>query len=271
MRVLVESERKIIRGKTMDLHEKRAIIFDKDGTLLLFEPFWFPVAKSAVRKMIKSYISDDKKAEDVSLAAEKALGIENDMLHPNGILSAGTYEQAAVAINEILKEFGIEGNTTREETEEAFENNLSEGKIIPTCKNLREKLERLKRSGKFLFLVTTDNPQITDRCLNVLRIRELFNTIYCDDGIHLTKPSPYAVEEIMRLYRLQNSDICMVGDTTTDIKFAKNARIDSVCVGNNKKASETADYTFDDVGVILDCLLEDKKGQAEKGTDKNEI
>ena len=252
----------------MDLQEKRAIIFDKDGTLLQFVPFWVPVAKSAVRQIIKTYISDDKAAANVLLAAEKALGIENDILQPNGILSAGTYEQAAVAINEILKGFGFESNITREETETAFENNLSEGKIIPTCKNLREKLERLKRSGKHLFLVTTDNPQITDRCLNVLRIRELFNTIYCDDGIHPTKPSPYAVEEIMRIYRLKNADICMVGDTTTDMKFAKNAQIESVCVGNNEKASEIADYTFDDVGVFLDCLLRNENGQAEKFSEK---
>lgn len=252
----------------MDLHEKRAIIFDKDGTLLQFEPFWVPVAKSAVRKMIKSYISDDKKAEDVSLAAEKALGIENDMLHPNGILSAGTYEQAAVAINEILSKFGIESNITREETESAFEKSLSEGKIIPTCKNLCKKLGRLKHAGKFLFLATTDNPQITDRCLSVLGMRELFDSIYCDDGIHPAKPSPYATEEVMRLYRMKNSDICMDGDTVTDMKFAKNSRIESACVGNNVKASEMADYTFDDVGEFLDCFLQNEIGRAENGADK---
>lgn len=241
----------------MNLQEKRAIIFDKDGTLLQFVPFWLLVAKSAIRQMIKEYVSDDKKLASVFLAAEKALGIENDILQPNGILSAGTYAQAAVAINEILNSFGIESNITREETEAAFENNLSDGEIIPACKNLREKLERLKRSGKFLFLATTDNPQITRRCLNVLGIRELFDSIYCDDRIHPTKPSPYAVEEIMRIYQLKNTDICMVGDTTTDIKFAKNAQIESVCVGNNEKASEMADCTFDDVGVFMDCCLRD--------------
>ena len=244
----------------MILQEKKAIIFDKDGTLLQFVPFWVPVAKSAVRQMIKPYMSDDKTAANILLAAENTLGIKNDMLQRDGILSAGSYEQAAVAINEILNRFGIESNITREETETAFEDNLAEGKIIPTCKNLREKLERLKRSGKFLFLVTTDSSQITSRCLNVLGILDLFDSIYCDDGIHLTKPSPYAVEAIMRLYRLQYGDICMVGDTTTDIKFAKNAQIESVCVGNNKKASEMADYTFDDVGVFLDCLLLNERG-----------
>ena len=107
--------------------------------------------------------------------------------------------------------------------------------------------------------------------MNVLGILDLFDSVYCDDGIHLTKPSPYAVEAIMRLYRLQYGDICMVGDTTTDIKFAKNAQVESVCVGNNKKASEMADYTFDDEGCFLIPYIERNGMSGERGWTNNEI
>ena len=247
-----------VRKKAMktDLQAKKAIIFDKDGTLLQFIPFWVPMAKAAIRQLIGSYVQNRKILPDILIAAEKSIGIENETLLPNGILSGGTYEQAAVALNNVLKKFDIQSNITRAETETAFENNLSAGKIVPVCEDLRGKLERAKRAGKLLFLVTTDNPQITDRCLRALQIRDLFDNIYCDDGICPAKPSPYAAEEILRLYRLKNAEICMVGDTKTDMKFAKNAAITAVCLGNNEGAQSMADYVFCDAGVFLDCLLQ---------------
>lgn len=48
----------------------------------------------------------------------------------------------------------------------------------------------------------------------------------------------------------------MVGDTKTDMKFAKNAAITAVCLGNNEGAQSMADYVFCDAGVFLDCLLQ---------------
>lgn len=247
-----------VRKKAMktDLQAKKAIIFDKDGTLLQLIPFWVPVAKAAVRQLIDSYVQNRKILPDILLAAEKSIGIENEALLPNGILSCGTYEQAAVALNNVLKKFDIQSNITRTETETAFGNNLSAGEIIPVCEDLREKLELVKRAGKLLFLVTTDNPQITDRCLRSLQIRDLFDSIYCDDGIHPAKPSPNVAEEILQLHRLRNTEICMVGDTETDMKFAKNAAITAVCVGNNEGAQSMADYAFCNTGVLLDLLLQ---------------
>ena len=259
---------KNIRKKAMktDLQAKKAIIFDKDGTLLQFIPFWVPVAKAAIRQLIVSYASDRNRLPDIPnilSAAERSIGIENETLLPNGILSGGTYEQAAIALNDVLKKFDIQSNITRAETETAFENNLSAGKIIPVCEDLREKLEWVKRAGKLLFLVTTDNPQITDRCLQALQIRDLFDAVYCDDGIRPAKPSPYAAEEILRLHRLKNAEICMVGDTKTDMKFAKNAAITAVCVGNNEGAQSMADYVFCNASVLLDCLLQSDVGRNE--------
>lgn len=249
-----------------DLQAKKAIIFDKDGTLLQFIPFWVPVAKAAIRQLIVSYASARNRLSDIPnilSAAEKSIGIENETLRPNGILSGGTYEQAAVAINNVLKKFDLQSNITRAETETAFGNNLSAGEIIPVCEDLRGKLERAKREGKLLFLVTTDNPQITDRCLQSLQIRDLFDAVYCDDGIHPAKPSPNVAEEILQRNRLKNVEICMVGDIETDMKFAKNASITAVCVGNNEGAKSMADYVFCNAGVFLDFLLQSDVGRNE--------
>ena len=48
----------------------------------------------------------------------------------------------------------------------------------------------------------------------------------------------------------------MVGDTVTDMKFAKNAAITSVCVGSKENARGMADYTFQNAGEFLDFILQ---------------
>ena len=54
----------------------------------------------------------------------------------------------------------------------------------------------------------------------------------------------------------------MVGDTVTDMKFAKNAGIAAICVGDNEAAREMADDRFDDAGVFLDSLFSSEKEAA---------
>ena len=221
-----------------------------------YVPFLVPVAKAAVYQLVFSHASLQKNLPEILSAAEKSIGIENDTLRPNGILGGGTYDETAAAIDNVLKQFNVESNITRAKTVAAFENNLSAGKIVPVCRDLREKLERTKLSGKLLFLVTTDNPKMTDRCLRALKIRDLFDLFFCNDGIHPAKPSAYAVGGILQLCKLKNTDVCMVGDTVTDMKFAKNAAITSVCVGSKENARSMADYTFQNAGEFLDFILQ---------------
>lgn len=221
-----------------------------------YVPFWVPVAKAAVYQLVFSHASLQKNLPEILSAAEKSIGIENDTLRPNGILGGGTYDETAAAIDNVLKQFNVESNITRAKTVAAFENNLSAGKIVPVCRDLREKLERTKLSGKLLFLVTTDNPKMTDRCLRALKIRDLFDLVFCNDGIHPAKPSAYAAGGILQLCKLKNTDVCMVGDTVTDMKFAKNAAITSVCVGSKENARSMADYTFQNAGEFLDFILQ---------------
>ena len=180
-----------------------------------YVPFWVSVAKAAVYQLVFSHASLQKNLPEILSAAEKSIGIENDTLRPNGILGGGTYDETAAAIDNVLKQFNVESNITRAKTVAAFENNLSAGKIVPVCRDLREKLERTKLSGKLLFLVTTDNPKMTDRCLRALKIRDLFDSVFCNDGIHPAKPSAYAAGGILQLCKLKKYR-CLYGGRYRD-------------------------------------------------------
>ena len=42
----------------MKLHDVRGVIFDKDGTLIEFQPFWIPVTRRVLSRLRELYQAD---------------------------------------------------------------------------------------------------------------------------------------------------------------------------------------------------------------------
>jgi phosphoglycolate phosphatase/HAD superfamily phosphatase len=68
-----------------------------------------------------------------------------------------------------------------------------------------------------------------------LGIKELFDDVFADDGAHPPKPDPYYAEKFMQKYGLDRSETLMVGDTFTDVNFAKNSKISFVGLAKNQR------------------------------------
>lgn len=227
----------------------KGIIFDKDGTLMQFEPFWGGVARAAIRE-----IAREAEISDLESVIEQAIGLTDNGIDTAGILCAGTYAQMAETVNAIVSKSGKSFRFTARRIAEIFEKNIGYGEVLPTCESLAELLEGWKRRGYLLFLATTDDATITEYCLKGLSIADKFERLYTDDGSLLTKPAPDIIFEIERDFGLKEEDLYMVGDTMTDVLFAKNGKIKSVCVGRGVAGRE-ANYAVDDVSR-LDEIIE---------------
>ena len=111
---------------------------------------------------------------------------------------------------------------------------------------------------KILALVTTDNPIITEKCLKDLGIYSLFDKIYTDDGSTPTKPDPYCAHALCSLFGLEKQKVVMVGDTLTDMRFAKNAGIAAVGLARTEKNREVllpaADAVIGDITQLQDTI-----------------
>ena len=77
-------------------------------------------------------------------------------------------------------------------------------------------------------------------------IGDLFEEVFTDDGVHPAKPDPAVIREICEKYPVSPREMCMVGDTATDIKFARAGGVRSVCVGS---AAGADDYLEDISGL----------------------
>lgn len=204
----------------------KAIIFDKDGTLMAFDPFWSGVADAALTAL-SCRLGVSQYQEEL----KRSVGLRGKTTEKNSIIQKGTYKQAAEAINAVLKRVESPAQVSGQEIEAIFLESTDHGEICPACEGLPQLMKKLRDRGLLLFLVTTDIPAITYQCLDGLGITGFFQEVITDNGAFQAKPDPSAIRYLLEKYRLDPEEICMVGDTETDMLFAKNGGIMGILVG----------------------------------------
>ena len=228
----------------------KAILFDKDGTLIDFDAFWIPVSAAAV----KDILSRAGAGDDMLTEVLGALGVHGDTTDPDGLLCRGTYGEMGLKIRGVLSEHGI--RLSEEEamrmTGDAFSRSAGAGTVKPVC----AVLERLKERGIRLLVVTTDNPEVTHICLEKLNIEDLFEKVIADDGVVPPKPDPRCALDFAGKSGIPVGEIAMVGDTLTDIGFARNAGMRMIYVGKSSEAGKLADARISDVSHIFEIIGE---------------
>ena len=233
-----------------------AFIFDKDGTLLDFDAFWISVTVKALEDVFQALSMDNSHLSEIM----EALGVRDGVTDMDGALCKGTYEEIGHIVYDVLSRYGCPASrdAVAEMVMTGYNQNADAGKILPTCPQLKDVLTSLKEQGKLLALVTTDNPLITEKCLRALDIYPLFDKIYTDDGNTPTKPDPYCAQALCAFYGLAQQKVVMVGDTLTDMRFAKNAGITAVGLARTQKNREVlvtmADAVIDDMTQLPDAI-----------------
>lgn len=232
----------------------KAVLLDKDGTLMEFDAFWRTASYGALEDLLRGL------GGDLSAVGEllSALGVGNGATDITGALCCGTYKDMGQALYGVLKERG--GNWTLEEitrrTEEAYHRHISDGIIRPDCAGAVETLRKLKTRGIKLAVVTTDQAAATQQCLQALGMTELFDAVYTDDGHYPAKPDPYCALDFCRREGLQAEEAVMVGDTLTDMRFARNAGIRAIGIAKTERNREILSAWTDAVVRDISRLLE---------------
>lgn len=238
--------------------KKEVIIFDKDGTLIDFDAFWVTLSELAIKDVLKNLNAESLDVEEFL----NAIGVENKISDIDGILCKGTYEELGNAVWEVLKKhsYNEDPKKVTDMLLKAFNDNSKSGCVVPTCENIVDVLKNLKDSGRKLIVVTTDNYEITNMCLEKLGIKDFFEEIFADDGNTPLKPNPKCILDYCEKNNIEKDKVLMVGDTMTDINFAKNANISVVGVGKSKKNREKllpyANAVIKDISQISSVLEE---------------
>lgn len=234
----------------------QAIIFDKDGTLLDFDLLWLPISYKAIEDILAAV----KQKLDLTEEILSALGVKNNITGINGVLCKGTYDQMGQAIYKVLKKYGCD--ITEEEavrlTIDAYHRNSEVGMVKSACENIVDVLSKLKRLGIKLAVVTTDDAFVTQKCLKAMGIDTLFDMIYTDDGKYPAKPDPYCINDFCEKEGLSKSEVVMVGDTLTDVCFARNGGIKVIGVAKSDEnrciLEKEADVVIPDISYVVEVI-----------------
>ena len=233
----------------------KAILFDKDGTLLAFDAFWISLAKTALGTLFAENGIPFPEEEILAM-----VGVKGGKTDINGVLVHGTYGDIAELLYPLMKEGGYQKapEILHEEMNEIFCRCADAGEILSDCADLPSVLQQLQDAGITLAVVTSDTPEMTAKCLKEMGVEDFFETIYSDDGIHPNKPAPFAAEDFCRKWGFAKDEVVMVGDTMTDMRFAKNAGIRGVGIAKDedhkKILSEATDTLIYDLSELFGVL-----------------
>lgn len=129
---------------------------------------------------------------------------------------------------------------------------------VKPFENEIETLKALKAKGYLLGINTNRNHPLTDRCLKIVGLENIFDVIMTASEVDIPKPNPDGVFKAMKALNIQDkSKILYVGDNDIDYYTANGAGVDSMLViwGPRKlKCVDKATYTvksYNEIGEIL--------------------
>jgi phosphoglycolate phosphatase len=197
----------------LNVQKIKAIVFDKDGTLIDFEASW----STGMLAMLQAVAPDDQAAQKV-LATAAGFNMETRTFAGGAVFVNGTTEDM-IAVWQ-----GVDPRLSADDL-------LAKGEVAfsgldpePLC-DLPALLGGLREMGFALGVVTNAAETPTLVQLQKLKCLELFDMVIgCDSGF-VPKPAGDTILGFCDHLNLDASQVAMVGDSTHDLDAGRAARV----------------------------------------------
>ncbi|GAA47272.1 pyrophosphatase ppaX [Clonorchis sinensis] len=142
-----------------------------------------------------------------------------------GLLAEGTKSQICEAITGILTKKNISRAYAHEISAHHINCCIPQPQQVNQLEDLPQLFTVLRQHDIRVAVCTSDSREPTIRALDKLRLLHLVNLVICgDDEQTHPKPDPHNGLLICDRLSVKPNEVVMVGDTPTDVKFAKNSR-----------------------------------------------
>ena len=233
----------------------RAVVFDKDGTLIDFNAMWGDWITDLARHL--------EAAAYISIAPQlfQTLGFDpvTGAVAPGGPLAVSTMAEIRALAGEVLRAAGL--------TAVSAAAAIEAGWYIPDPVALAQPLTDLPAlfgavhaRGIRIAVATTDDRSPTLSTLEALGIAPLVEALACGDDGRPIKPAPDAILALCRELGIAPAQTAMVGDTTADLRMGRAAGVGLNIgvlsgVGAAEQLAPLADMLLPSVAGMLSKLI----------------
>lgn len=203
--------------------ECRAVLFDKDGTLLDFKSMWLEWARFIIRKIL-ARVNGSLSASQL----EYAIGVDlaGWRVIPASPMARGTLSGIKEALYGVMTGAGLKRRFVEEVVDEAVEMSVRElkwGELARPLPGVRKTLKKLRGSGLKMAVVTADNSSRAREALEAQGLVSYFDAVIGADEVKQTKPAPDLVILACRRLGVRPTEAVVVGDNVSDMIMGRRA------------------------------------------------
>ncbi|MHC5654475.1 HAD family hydrolase [Stappia sp. ICDLI1TA098] len=192
----------------------RAVLFDKDGTLIDFQATWGPTFHALI-----AHLAGNDEAVMERLAKASSYHLDSRTFDADSVLVAGSNDDVVEAYAEIL---GLADPSAL-----ALEVNAIIGEMslpfLSGFPDLDAATARLLELGLVLGVATNDSEASARAQMQALGLTDRFRSIIGFDSGHGAKPAPGMVTAFCTLNDLAPGEVVMVGDSLHDMHAGRAA------------------------------------------------
>jgi phosphoglycolate phosphatase len=228
----------------------KAVLFDKDGTLIDSNGTWVPFYKS----ILQTERGLDAAAVEAKMIAAGFDPVSNSFL-AGSILAGGTTRQ--------LVEMWWDHETPEMHAvlTKRFNNDFAPLALqhMKPLMDLKPIFDALKTMGLKLGVATNDGEQSALGHMRALKVEDYFEAIIGADSVDVPKPSGQMIALFAKTTGLAAQDIAMVGDNTHDLEEARHGGAGlaiGVLTGNGAREDleHHADYVVESIADLPQLL-----------------
>jgi phosphoglycolate phosphatase len=218
----------------------RAIVFDKDGTLVDIHQLWVKRTWQWIMDMTAQAGGDAAMRE----AFCRALGVDvpAGRLTAEGPAAVATSEVVGTLAAGVLYRYGRPwheaAEIARSTAMQTIMTPVQDGEMKPLGDVLNT-IERFVQAGLTLAVATGDDRWMTEANLTQLGVRRHMSALLCGDDPAPRKPDAGVLAWISGQIAIPTGEMVMVGDTVTDILAGRNAGA-AGCIGIREGAGDPA-------------------------------
>ncbi len=229
----------------------RAVLFDKDGTLIDFADTFF----EACSKIIL-HLANDNHHLAANLANAVGFDLQTNDCTPNSEIVGGT----SMTIARIWQPILDRGTVSQLSLElDNYFDKYTE-LAVTEFEFTRPTLEKLDDMNLALGVATNDSESNARHHLGAIKVEKLFSFVAGYDSGYGPKPEPGMIRAFASQQQIAPDEVVMVGDSLNDLLAGKNAGAIAVAVtsglAGNDELRPFADHVIADISQLPELMID---------------